>query len=71
MLRNMVALSRNRCCNGNTTMRSVSVVVVHVTVSYIEMYGFDKKCFYVGFLSPSTIKILEDSRKIPDIFVQF
>jgi len=28
------------------------------------MYGFDRKCFYVEFKSPSTIKILEDSRKI-------
>jgi hypothetical protein len=71
VLRNMVALSRNHCCNGNAKVRSVTVVEVHVTVNFIEMYGFDKRCFYVEFLSPSAIKILEDSRKVPDIFVRF
>jgi hypothetical protein len=71
VLRNMVALSRNHCCNGNPTVRSVTIIEVHVTVNFIDMYGFDKRCFYVEFLSPSTIKLSEVSRKVPDIFVRF
>jgi hypothetical protein len=35
--RNVVALSRNHCCNGEATMSSVCFVELHVAVNNIKI----------------------------------
>jgi hypothetical protein len=48
--RNVVARSRNHCCNRNTAMRSVCFVELHITVNNMKYWGLHKNVlwrFYV------------------------
>jgi hypothetical protein len=39
-----MAISRNHCCNGNSTERSVHIVEVHVTVNNITIWSVAEQC---------------------------
>jgi hypothetical protein len=44
--RNIVVLSPNHCCNGNTKMRYVCIVELQVSTNNLKILGVAKQCFY-------------------------
>jgi hypothetical protein len=53
---NNVALSRDHCCCGNTTMHSVPVAEHHVTVDGIKILSIAQECFCCKFMLQATLK---------------
>ena len=51
-------------------MRYVSVVEVHITVSYIKIYGFDKKIFLCRIYRGADKVLVRPGRKQANVSVR-
>jgi hypothetical protein len=67
--REIVTRSRNPSCSGNATVPSLCLSELHVTVNNAKILIVGQQCFYVEFISPSTMKVGTSSCKLSDVIV--